>query len=360
MNSDNLNCFDSIAALPPSAAALLDQAGRSHLFSSRPWYESFVAAAVYPGERPFFLTLGTDGGDTKALIACRRCASGDPAIASLTNFYSCDFRPLISDQQIAAQTASDLGRAMALRFSGEAVIGFDSLDSTLPILTPFLAGLARPGRALLRYAHFGRWWENIDGRGFAEYLSARDGALREVVRRKGARLARDGAVLSLVDGDSTPEEIAGAIADYETVYANSWKEPEPFADFQPVLMRKLAEIGWLRLAICRLAERPIAAQLWVVVDRSATVLKLAHDRAFDRQSPGSVLTAFAIRTLMERDNIAKIDFGRGDDAYKRSWSTNRTAHIGVLSVDIRRRPILVARHWIGAFARRSRRAGVDR
>jgi CelD/BcsL family acetyltransferase involved in cellulose biosynthesis len=119
-------------------------------------------------------------------------------------------------------------------------------------------------------------------------------------------------------------------------------------------MRNLATAGWLRLAICRLNGRPVAAQLWAVTAGTGTVLKLAHDQAFDRLSPGTVLTAFAIRRLIQNDGIARIDFGRGDDGYKAAWTTRRTPHIGVLSASITRRPLMIARHWAGAAARMAR------
>ena len=299
--------------------------------------------------------LDSNAGPPRAVLPCRRTQGGDPSVSSLTSFYSCDFRPLIADGENPAAAARDLGRYVADQLSGEAVFGFDSLDSALPTLKPLLAGLSRPGRALLRYAHFGRWWENLGGRTFPEYLAGRDGALREVIRRKGARLERDGATFAMVGAGSSVTQTEAAIADYEAVYAESWKEAEPFPAFQPTLMRRLAEAGWLRLAICRLGGRPIAAQLWVVVAGTATVLKLAHDAAFDRASPGTVLTAFAIRTLMENDQVATLDFGRGDDPYKRGWATSRSPHIGVLSVSIARRPALIARHFLGAAARKLRR-----
>ncbi len=345
-----LNCHSFI---PASADALFDTVGSRHLFTSRPWYEAFLAAGLASEDEPLFFVLG-DNGPPHAVIPCRRARHGDPAISSLTSFYSCDFRPLIAADRDGAATAFALGRQLADRLSGEPAFGFDSLDSTLPILEPLIAGLVRPGRALLRYAHFGRWWENLDGRTFVEYLAARDGALREVIRRKGARLERDGATFAMIGGANTQAEIEAGISDYETVYAASWKEAEPFPAFQPTLMRRLAAAGWLRLALLYLDGRPIAAQLWVVVDGTATVLKLAHDTAFDRASPGTVLTAFAIRTLMENDGVASLDFGRGDDPYKRGWATNRTPHIGVLSVDIARRPGLIARHFLGAAARKLR------
>jgi CelD/BcsL family acetyltransferase involved in cellulose biosynthesis len=342
--------LDSSPILPASADQLFASVGRETLFTSKPWFEAFLAAGLRPDAEPIFLVLNGPNGP-RALLPCERTAHGDPSVSSLTSFYSCDFRPLIAAGDDAA---FDLGQAVAERLSDVAVFGFDSLDSTWGGLTPFLNGLARPGRMLLRYAHFGRWWEDLQGRTFDQYLAARDGALREVVRRKTARLERDGATFAMIGPASSPAGVEAGIADYETIYAASWKEAEPFPAFQPTLMRKLAEAGWLRLSLCHLNGRPIAAQLWVVVGGVATVLKLAHDREFDKQSPGTVLTAFAIRTVMEQDHIGRLDFGRGDDPYKRGWATRRTPHIGVQSVRVARRPLLIARHLIGAAVRKLR------
>ncbi len=339
--------FSTIDAMPPPAQALLDQPGLG-LFRSRVWFDSFTAAGMTAGAKPVFLVLRGNDGAARAILPCQRLVpshAGEPDAASLTSFYSCAFQPILAPGD--PEGAFAIGRAAAEVFAADALIRFDSLDGDAPWLGPFLAGLARPGRALLRYAHFGRWWEPVPAGGFPEYLAGRDGALRETVRRKTARLARDGAIFEIVP----PGETERGIADYETVYARSWKEAEPFPKFQPVLMRDLAKAGWLRLAICRLDGRPVAAQLWVATAGTGTVLKLAHDQAFDRLSPGTALTAFAIRRLIEDDAIERLDFGRGDDPYKRAWTTRRTPHIGVLSASIARRPLTIARHWIGAWAR---------
>ncbi len=55
------------------------------------------------------------------------------------------------------------------------MFGFDLLDNTLPILEPLLAGLSCPGRALLRHTISAAGGKS-DGRTFAAYLAARDGA----------------------------------------------------------------------------------------------------------------------------------------------------------------------------------------
>jgi CelD/BcsL family acetyltransferase involved in cellulose biosynthesis len=347
---------ETIDAMSAAAQTLLDGPGSAHLFTSRPWFETFVAAGLAESARPLFLSL-EDDGVAQALLPCERTPPGAAAaIIGLTSFYSCDFRPVIADQCGRSVTAFALGRSVVQAFAAHPVIGFDSLDTSWPEIEPFLNGLSRPGRALLRYAHFGRWWEDVSGKSFADYMAERGGALREVIRRKGGRLQRDGATFMMIGPAAGPHEVERGITDYETVYAASWKEPEPFPEFQPTLMRNLAAAGWLRLALCHVGGKPVAAQLWVQVSGTATVLKLAHDQAFDRHSPGTVLTHFAIGRLMETEAVGMLDFGRGDDPYKSGWTTNRTLHIGVLSVKIASRPALFAKHLIGALLRRLRRS----
>src|ERR1051325_3124535 len=87
--------LEASSILPPAAVLLLAGAGRENLFTSRPWFEAFVAAGLTPSAEPLFFTLnGADG--PRALLPCRRLADGDPSVSSLTSFYSCDFRPLIA------------------------------------------------------------------------------------------------------------------------------------------------------------------------------------------------------------------------------------------------------------------------
>jgi hypothetical protein len=357
LNSSTFSCFGSFGELDPSARALLEAGAAQSLFASAPWFRTFIASGLPAGSEPAIFVLSGADGVARAILPCERLTAatadrgpGSPAIASLTSFYSCDFMPVLGRSPDPAATAFALGQAASRALTREPIVRFDSLDPTRPVIAAFLAGLRTAGRVMLRYDHFGRWTEDLGSSSFDDYLGGREGALREIIRRRGARLAREGAHLTIVDRN----DIAVGIKDYEAVYARSWKEPEPFPDFQPALMRSLAEAGWLRLALCRLGDRPIAAQLWVVLEGRATVLKLAHDREFDRQSPGTVLTSFAIRTLMERDRITMLDFGRGDDPYKRAWTSRRTQHIGVLWAHALRRPAMVARHLLGAAARRLR------
>jgi hypothetical protein len=347
---NQLTRCQTIGDMPLAAQALIDGPGSEQLFTSRLWFETFVSAGRAKGAEPFFLILG-EGSNPQVILPCQHHADGAASVTGLTSFYSCDFKPVIAADADPAVTAHSVGKAVSETFRDDAVIGFDSLDSTQPEITQFIAGLARPGRTLLRYAHFGHWWEDVTGKLFPDYMAERGGALREVIRRKGAKLAREGATLTMIGPGAGAAELERGIADYEAVYAASWKEREVFPEFQPTLMRNLATAGWLRLALCHIDGKPIATQLWVLVNGTATVLKLAHDQAFDRLSPGSILTHFAIGRLMEHETVRKLDFGRGDDPYKSGWTTNRSQHIGVLSVSVAKRPGLIFRHALGTTVR---------
>jgi CelD/BcsL family acetyltransferase involved in cellulose biosynthesis len=70
-----------------------------------------------------------------------------------------------------------------------------------------------------------------------------------------------------------------------------------------------------------------------------------------------VLTALMIRRLIEEDGVRVLDFGRGDDPYKRLWVGSRRQRIGLVLADPLSPLGLAAlgRQWAGALLRRLRR-----
>ncbi len=204
----------------------------------------------------------------------------------------------------------------------------------------------------MRFDHFGNWHEDVGGLDWYSYLSARPGALREAIRRRSKRLMdKLGAVFLIVCGEEGLEE---AITAYEQIYSASWKEPEPFAFFNAAFMRACAIDGSLRLGVLRLDGRPLAAQFWVVRDGVGAVLKLAHDEKSRALSPGTVLTALMIRHMLEEEQVSSLDFGRGDDDYKKDWVGGRRQRIGVLLANPRtlQGGAALLRHFAGLARRR--------
>jgi hypothetical protein len=155
------------------------------------------------------------------------------------------------------------------------------------------------------------WVAHIENADFAAYWARRPSQLRNTVRRK----QRDGG-LSIAVHDRFD---SAAWADYEAVYAGSWKPEEGSPGFVQALAEQEGAAGTLRLGIARRGERPVAAQLWTVENGSATIHKLAYVADERAASPGTLLSEAMFRHVIERDQPRLIDFGTGDDAYKADW-----------------------------------------
>ncbi len=310
--------FATLDALPADSAGLFE---RAPFQSSRAWWRCLVAAALPPAARPRFV-LCRDGARPLALVALRLDAGG--RLGGLTTPYTTAWAPLLAtaDEVPVAAAAAAFGAACR----GWPVLSLDCLDAGWPALPAWLLGLRRAGWWACRYDHFGNWHEPTRGLGWDDYLRARPGALRGTIRRKLSR-AEAGLRFEVA---RTPAEAAAALGAYRDVYRRSWKPPEPFADLDAALLAEAAAAGVLRLGLLWRGGVAIATQYWIVTEGIATVLKLAHDEAFRAVSPGTSLTAWMVRALLDEERVEALDFGRGDDAYKAGWARERRQRIGLL------------------------------
>jgi len=154
-------------------------------------------------------------------------------------------------------------------------------------------------------------WLDTQGRSFAEWWAARPGALRSTVQRK----AKKGLVSLAIH-----EEFSDALWDeYEAVYNASWKPAESYPDFIRAWAKRAAAQGTLRLGIARIDGAAVAAQFWMIDDGVAYINKLAHVAGYDALSPGTLLTHALFERAFDIDRVSRIDFGTGDDGYKRDW-----------------------------------------
>ncbi|HUB49273.1 MAG TPA: GNAT family N-acetyltransferase [Acetobacteraceae bacterium] len=335
--------FATLDALPAEAEVLFS--ATPGLFSSRAWWRTVTGFAMPPDTHPCFL-LATTGGRPVALLPLRRDAADDVPSTNLTTPYTCLYEPLLAPGLPPAELVAVFA-AFARLCHGQATLRLDAMAEDWPALPALEQGAREAGLRTVRFAHFGNWHETVGGLGWTGYVASRPGALRETIRR---RLRRAGQIpdagFDVITGMS---DLEAGIDAFEHVYARSWKLPEPFPLFNAALMRETAAAGLLRLGIWRIAGAPVAAQLWIMEQGTATVLKLAHDEAFQAHSPGTVLTALMLRRFFDEEQFTAIDFGRGDDAYKRGWARERRQRIGLVLVDPRRPAGLgfLARHALG-------------
>ncbi len=149
---------------------------------------------------------------------------------------------------------------------------------------------------------------------------------------------------------------AEAWAAYEHVYASSWKPEEGHPDFLRALAQQEGAAGALRLGIARIDGRPVAAQMWTTDNKVANIHKLAHVEDSDKASPGTLLSYAMFEHAIDRDQVRRIDFGTGDDGYKRDWM-NRLGTLHRVEMYNLRRPAAWLPALKTAFSRLVKRRG---
>jgi hypothetical protein len=299
--------------------------GSGDIFAGRAWYDTILAHACPARAEP---VLAVCGRNDEMLVPLLRL---EGRLSSMVTPYSLEWRPLPARGSEGA-APGDAGTALARLLRGSAPLRLEAMEPAAPGLVAWLGGLRRGGMALGPFQHFGNWREVLPpDTSWLTYWQARPPALRNTIQRKLARAERDYAF--------SQEAAPGAglergINDFVDVRGRSWKPQEPFPAFDAALLHAMAAIGALRLGLLRDRDgRAVAAQYWLVDGGRAYLLKLVHDAAAVAASPGTALTALMIRGLIETEGVRELDFGRGDDAYKQLWVTERRQRMGVMVTD---------------------------
>lgn len=262
-------------------------------FASTGW----LALLEERAEKVLVATAESDGRQ----VALSFADHGD-RLDALTNWYSFTWTPHGEDTDLLAELARRLRRGRS-RVVMAPVPG-ESGDAVR---------LERAFRAAGWYVQRTRCDHNhvleVGGRSFAEYWNCRPGPMRTTLKRKAKKVEVE--ILTEFDTD--------AWAAYEAIYAESWKPEEG----DPVLLRRFAEAeaaaARMRLGIARHAGEPVAAQFWTVEDGTAYIHKLAHLEAMKHLSAGTTLSAAMFERVIDVDRVALVDFGTGNDPYKRDW-----------------------------------------
>jgi CelD/BcsL family acetyltransferase involved in cellulose biosynthesis len=147
--------------------------------------------------------------------------------------------------------------------------------------------------------------------------------------RKERKLEREhGFKIRLFTGD----EALRGMPDYYAVYTASWKANEQYAAFLDNIVARFSQHGWARLAILYVKGQPAAAQLWFVAHGKASIFRLSYDEAWKPYSPGSILTSYLMKHVIEIDKVNEIDFLTGNDAYKQDWMSERRERFALICV----------------------------
>ena len=277
--------------------------------------KSLAETTLLPGEEAV-LAVAFDRGEARAALPLARI--GRASMRALTSPYTTIYAPALPNIEWARALGAGLQRCV------EGSLHLDALDARNPGVEAFLKGMEASGLIRARYFNFVNFFETVSD--FGQYWGARSSRLKETVRRKFAKARTQEA-----DFKCYSDGFGAAIASYEEVYRASWKKPESHTEFIANMVEKLGSNGFIRLGVMSIGRKPVAAQIWLVCGRKATIFKLAHREDADAFSPGTLLTYWLMSTLVREEGLEEIDLGRGSDAYKRDWLKSSRERIGLIA-----------------------------
>jgi hypothetical protein len=230
----------------------------------------------------------------------------DGGLEALTNWYAFTWRDLHTGGPTSPALLEELARDLATRTHRVTLSKLSDEDGTLARLRQ---AFARAGWLVLAEPCDTNHVLALNGRSYAQFLADRPGQLRTTLKRKAKKV--DVTLLDRFD--------AGLWTAYEAIYADSWKPEEG----DPALLRAFAQAesaaGRFRFVVAHHSGEPVAAQFWTVDGDTAYIHKLAHRTSAQPLSPGTTLTAALFERVIDTDRVQLVDFGTGDDAYKRDW-----------------------------------------
>ncbi|HYI49451.1 MAG TPA: GNAT family N-acetyltransferase [Allosphingosinicella sp.] len=296
----NIALFDNLDAVAADAGGALDRAAQPCLFARLDWFR--LLAGHCPPQGRLAVLRGRDGAHQAWLFlaVCGRKASAYAA------WYSLRF-DAIGDRTGDVMTSI----ARAARSNGIAEVELAPIEDPDALRTAF----REAGWRVFVTEKTGNWHIPTEGLDFETYWASRPAQLRNTARRRGKSAGLEIAIYDRFD--------EAAWADYEAVYRASWKPEEGSFPFLRALAEQEGAAGTLRLGVARKDGRPVAVQLWLVENGEATIHKLAYAEDAKAMSPGTLLGMEMFRHALDTDHVRTIDYGTGDDGYKKDWMDGR-------------------------------------
>ncbi len=300
--------FGNLVDARGSAAGSLDRATQPRLFDRIEWFERTMAHCP-PARHVLGARARLEGCDGWLMLA----HDGAGRAVSLGSWYTLRFAPVFTgtpDVRVKRALLTAIARRITKRFFMIRLAPMTKEDCAI-----VAAAFRRCRWNATITAKTGNWRIDVSGRSFADYWADRPGELRSTVKRKRARSGMTVTIHRDFDDE--------AWADYERIYAESWKGEEGSPAFVRDMARDAAAHGSLRLGVAQIDGEAVAAQLWTVENGVAIIHKLAYLPAASEHSPGSILSAAMFEAAIDTDHVDLIDYGTGNDRYKQDWMDSR-------------------------------------
>ncbi|MEE4339271.1 GNAT family N-acetyltransferase [Erythrobacter sp.] len=324
-------CHDSVNALQGLASG--ESIPAPSPFDRAEWYALLAGTGLAP-----LIAIASDGDGQAALALTEKAGR----IAPLRNWYSFTWRPLAPPGEPGDRLLTEIARQLKAR-------GHRVTLAPVPEEDGSASRLSEAFRSAGWRVEVTRYDINhvlhLRGRSFAEYWAGRPGRMRTTLKRKARKV--ETRIIEHFDA-----ELWDA---YERIYAASWKPQEDFPEMLRDFARAEGDAGRLRFGMAWHDGEPVAAQCWTVENGTAFIHKLAHLESHRHLSAGTTLTAGLFEHVIDRDRVATVDFGTGDQPYKADWMEEIRPRYQIDCLDMGR-----ARGWIDLARLTARRLASPR
>jgi ribosomal protein S18 acetylase RimI-like enzyme len=328
--------YSSFADIRHASAELFDSAQDTSFDQSFVWFEALAKHVLTATDSLQLVCVHDDGLAAVLPVVVRKDFGGSlvgHTIASLANYYTAHFGPVIRDGDDRTDVVACLADFVTHDLPRWHTLDLNPVDRDEPWVQTLAKSLQSNGYYVRDYFRFGNWYLDVGGRSFDEYYAGLPGKLRNTVKRKGNKLEREAcAEVGLITDVGSLDR---ALRDYWEIYKRSWKQDEPYPEFIEQVCREYAQRGWLRFGRLTVDGSPAAAQVWFVRNGTASIFKLAYDPAYSQYSVGSLLTKYLMQHVIDEDKVNVVDYLCGDDAYKRDWMSHRRERSGLRAYNLR-------------------------
>jgi CelD/BcsL family acetyltransferase involved in cellulose biosynthesis len=307
-----------------------------------------LEAGSKPGAQPAALAL-YDGRDLvglapfilrpfnwEARIAYRKVASFPVRLADL-----CGELPLCPDDPAAYE--------ILFRDAARHGLPFDMMYlEALPVdsgLYRAIAGLGKDAavRSYLPRPPQPHWLLKLED-SFEAYLKTFHAEKRGKLKRRIKKVEKDHPGKMRCETITRAGQIPGFLAQVEKLSAISWQgtrlqQVVKDSDDERRKLERHAERGWMRSYLLHVGDQCIAFVIGAQESGTFYYERIGYDPAWSAYSPGIVLLYKLLEDLHAKDRPAWLDFGTGDNTYKRMYGTHsfdcvdvyllrRTAYMG--------------------------------
>lgn len=344
---ERISSYEAFLALEPEWKRCCDLDGYASIFLTHLWFENFIHEVVLNREELAIYVARTSSREFEAIfpmMISRATTSkmGSRSLTFLANYYTPVAKPIwaVSDARKRVRVARSFLHHLLETDRDWDLLNLTPLPEETPDFDVLDRALEEENLAHTSYVASVNWFQPTEQVTSTEYTARLPSRVRNTIRRRSQRAERKGTVdVRVFRG---VEEVQSGMDDYYVVYARSWKRPEPYPTFHRRLAEKLAARSEVLLGVLYFEERPVAAQIWVVHERVASILKLCYDEAFREYSFGTLLTHRLMAFVIDEVKVTTVDYLSGDDAYKKDWMTARRTRRGILAFNRSARGRLLA------------------